>query len=178
MGTTEKRLRAVYFSPFALRRIGHPATANGIWERAEIGAHYDDCLVGKTLMWESEEIRKPTDYSGLIIGLVSIPVYFLVSHFGDANQGLNAFVCFAVALLVIRIYWNFRTKIWFWLVIVVLLFLHIPLILKLELSHQGISRITLLPIGVADLLIYVGVIKLITGALSARGRFSAHSKRG
>jgi hypothetical protein len=112
-------------------------------------------------MWESEEIQKPTDYSGLIIGLILIPVFFLFRHFGNTDEGLNAFVCFAVNLLVIRIYWNLKTYVWFWIVVIVLMLLHIALILKIQWPHEWVPQIALLPIGLADLLIYIGAIKSV-----------------
>ena len=112
-------------------------------------------------MWDSEESQKPTDYSGLIIGIVLIPVFFLFSHFGNTDEGLTAFVCFAVNLLVIRFYWNLRTHTWFWIVVVALLLLHIPLVLKIQWPHEWVPQIALLPIGLADLFIYVGAIKFV-----------------
>jgi hypothetical protein len=111
-------------------------------------------------MNEPEE-EKPTDYSGLIIFVCILPLLLFFTHIGKTDLGLNVGICLGIALLVIRIYWNLRTQIWFWVIIVLLLILHVPLVLKVQWPHVWVPRIALLPIGLADLFIYVGAIKFV-----------------
>jgi lysylphosphatidylglycerol synthetase-like protein (DUF2156 family) len=111
-------------------------------------------------MTESEE-EKPTDYTGVIIGAALLPVLLFFSHMGKTDMGLNVGICLAIALITIRIYWNLRTRFWFWIIIVLLLVLHVPLVLMIQWPHSWVSRIALLPIGLADLLIYVGALKFV-----------------
>jgi hypothetical protein len=111
---------------------------------------------------QKDDAQKPTDWSGTIIGIATAPVFFFFSSIGKDDIGFSASICVGMFLLVIRIYWKrLKTHLWFWVVILVLLTFHIPLILKVQWPHIWISRVALLPIGLADLLIYVGVIKFV-----------------
>lgn len=110
---------------------------------------------------KAPEKQKSTDYSGVIIAVILLPVFIFFRHIGRIDLGLNAFICLGVTLLVIRIYWNLRKLFWFWLVIIVILALHVPLALRIQWPHGWVPGIVLLPIGLADLLIYVGAIKFV-----------------
>jgi hypothetical protein len=110
---------------------------------------------------EEPEEQKPTNYTGVIIGVIALPVYFLFLHFGNPEMGLAAFVCFGAVLLAIGMCWDLRRRVWFWGVIVFVLALHVPLILMVKWPHMTISRISLLPIGLADLLITVGAVRFV-----------------
>jgi hypothetical protein len=94
-----------------------------------------------------------------MIGAILLPVFLLFRHFGKTDMGLNAFICLGIALLVIKIYWKLRTRFWFWTVIVLILALHVPLVLRVQWPHVWVPGIALLPIGLADLFIYVGAVK-------------------
>jgi CDP-diglyceride synthetase len=126
-------------------------------------------------MWESEENQKPTDYTGLIITIILLPVFLLFRHLGKTNEALSACLCLGISLLVVRIYWkNQRTHAWFWIVIVVLLLLHIPLVLEVQRPRGWMPGVALLPLGLADLFIYAGAIKLAQKAFATRPSSEEH----
>jgi ABC-type Co2+ transport system permease subunit len=112
-------------------------------------------------MEESVE-QKPTDYTGIIIAAALLPVLFFFSHIGKTNMGLNVFICLFINLFAIKVYWkSLRKHVWFWCVIVFILALHVPVILRVQWPHEWVPAIALLPIGVVDFLIYVGVISFV-----------------
>jgi hypothetical protein len=112
-------------------------------------------------MKDTEE-HKPTDYSGIIIFVITLPVLFFFRHIGKNDMGLTVGICLGINLLVIRLYWKrLGKRAWFWCVIVLILALHLPLIFKVQWPHEWVPGIALLPMGLADLFIYVGVIWLI-----------------
>ena len=108
----------------------------------------------------SEEER-PTDYTGVIIGAVLLPVLIFFDHIGQIYLGLSVFIWLGMILLAIRIRWNLRKRLWFWATIVVVLLLHVPVVLMIPWPRMTINRITLLPIGVVDLLITLGAVRFV-----------------
>ena len=105
--------------------------------------------------------QKRTDYTSVIIFAITLPVLIFFSHIGKEDMGLNIGICLFVNLLAIKIRWKLRTHIWFWAVIVLVLALHVPVILMVRWPHEWVSKMTLLPIGLADLLITLGAVGLV-----------------
>jgi hypothetical protein len=110
---------------------------------------------------EENAERKPTDYTGVIILAILLPLMLLFSYLGNDNMGKSVAVCVGMILLAIKIRWDLRKHFWFWAVIVSLLALHVPLLFLIQWPHVWLPAIGLLPIGVADCLIIVGVVKFI-----------------
>lgn len=109
-------------------------------------------------MEDSED--KPTNYVGLIILIIALPLFVFFGHIGKENLGYNVGFCLATAIIVVMICWDLRFKVWFWAIIIVLLVLHIPLMMKVRWPEGWVPWVVLFPIGLADCLVYLGVIKL------------------
>jgi hypothetical protein len=105
--------------------------------------------------------QKPTDWSGVIIAAILAPVYIFFIWIGKEDLGLSVFICLGMTVLAIKIRWDLRKCFWFWGVIILILALHVPLILRLRWSGLHVTRISLLPIGVADLAITLGVVGFV-----------------
>jgi hypothetical protein len=110
---------------------------------------------------EEPEEQKSTDYTGVIIGAIALPVYFLFRYFGNPDMGLSAFICVGMIMLAVRLRWALRKCFWFWATIVLVLLLHVPVVLMVPWPHMTVNRITLLPIGFAELLIVLGAIRFV-----------------
>ena len=105
--------------------------------------------------------KKPTNYTGVIIGAVMLPVFLLFRHFGRVDLALPACTYMGMILFAIVLRWKLRTKFWFWAVILVALALHVYLLVNFSWPQFRVTRISLLPIGLADLLIILGMIQLV-----------------
>src|SRR5487761_577288 len=77
--------------------------------------------------YDSPKEKKPTDYTGLIIGAILIPVFLLFAFLGKKDMGLTVCIVLAVTIIAIKLRWNLRKHVWFWLTIAFILMLHIPL---------------------------------------------------
>jgi ABC-type Co2+ transport system permease subunit len=64
-------------------------------------------------------------------------------------------------ILAVGICWDLRRRLWFWCVIALILALHVPLVLLIQWPDRWVSRFTLLPIGIADPLITVGIVRFV-----------------
>jgi hypothetical protein len=107
------------------------------------------------------EEKEPANYTGVIIGVIAIPFYFFFKHLGGPEMGLSAFICIGMILFAIGLRWELRNHFWFWATIVFVLLLHVPVVLLVPWPHMTINRISLLPIGVADLLVVMGAVSFV-----------------
>ena len=126
----------------------------------------------KTQEQEPEE-QKTTDYSGVIIGAITLPVLILFDHLGKFDTGLSVTICLGVNLLAIRLRWELRRRVWFWVAVALAFALEVPLALMIQWREITINRITLLPIGVAALVMTMGAVKLVemlTGRVASQTR--------
>jgi len=78
--------------------------------------------------YESPEPKEPVDYTGLLIGVMVAPVFFLFTLLYSADAGLAACIVLAVILFAIKLHWYLRRHVWFWAIIAIILALHVPLI--------------------------------------------------
>jgi hypothetical protein len=113
---------------------------------------------------ERQTQKKRTDYTGVIIAAILLPVFLVFYFLGMEEMGRSVFVVLGMTMLAIRVRWDLRKRIWFWAVIVVLLLLHVPLLLVFRWPrgfHGWLPAVGTLPIGLADLLIILGAVRLI-----------------
>jgi hypothetical protein len=112
----------------------------------------------------TEQGKNPTDYTGLIIAAILAPVYLVFYLLNKEEMGRSVFIVLGMTMLAIRIRWDLRNRFWFWLVIVFVLALHIPLLFFVrwpEGYHGWLPAIGTLPIGLADVLIILGVVGFV-----------------
>lgn len=112
----------------------------------------------------NEEIKKGTDYTGLIIAAILAPAYLVFYLMGKEEMGRSVFIVLGMTMLAIRVRWDLRNRSWFWAVIVLVLAAHIPLLFLVhwpEGYHGWLPAIGTLPIGLADVLIILGAVHLV-----------------
>lgn len=114
----------------------------------------------KTEEQEPEE-QEGGKYIGLIIFLLILPVLLFFTHIGKTDLGLTVGICLGMNVLAVGICWDLRRRLWFWGVVGFVLALHVPLFLVIQWPERWVSRIALLPIGIADLLVTVGVVRFV-----------------
>ena len=104
-----------------------------------------------------------TDYTYVYLFCLAIllPVFFFFRHIGKEDLGLNIGLCLGIFVIAIRIRWDLRAQLWFWGVIVFVLALHVPLFLLIKWPDAWVPGITLLPIGVADVVIILGIVRFV-----------------
>ena len=98
---------------------------------------------------------------GLLIFLCTLPVLLFFTYIGKTDLGLSVGMCLGMNTLAVGICWDLRRHLWFWVVVGVVLVLHMPLILLIQWPHEWVPRIALLPIGLADMLITIGVVRFV-----------------
>jgi hypothetical protein len=111
---------------------------------------------------EDLEDQNPPDSSFVIAALaIMLLTFLLFRHFGRVDLALPASICLGMAVCLIRIRWDLRKRFWFWATILLVLLLHVPVILLVRFPRMTVNRVTLLPIGFADLLIVWGAVRFV-----------------
>jgi cell division protein FtsW (lipid II flippase) len=108
--------------------------------------------------------KKPTDYTGVIIGAILLPVYLASYSLGQEEMARSVFVVLGMVMVAIRVRWDLRRRFWFWAVIVFLLLLHVPLLFLVRWPngfHGWLPAYAMLPIGLADVLIILGAVGFV-----------------
>jgi hypothetical protein len=104
---------------------------------------------------------KRTDYTGVIIGAILLPVLLLFIYLGKQDMGRSVCVCLGMIMVAIRIRWDLRRRFWFWGIILLVFVLHLPLFLLVRWPDGWLPATGLLPIGVADCLIILGAVRFV-----------------
>jgi hypothetical protein len=114
---------------------------------------------------ESEEQESEAAESGnsiaYLIVLATLPVMIFFTLIGKTDLGVSAAFCLFMNILAVGMCWDLRRRWWFWAVVVLVLALHVPVILMIKWPHWWVSRFALLPIGLADMLVTVGVVRFV-----------------
>jgi len=105
--------------------------------------------------------REQEQYLGLIFAACTVSVVLLFWAFGAVDIGVSAAVCICANIFAVRQCWDLRGQWWFWCLIVFMLALNVPLVVRFPWPHRWISRVELLPIGLADMLLTVGVVRFV-----------------
>lgn len=123
---------------------------------------------------EEPQEKTETDYSGAIIGAAMLPVVLVFDHFGRFDMGLNVALCLLTNILAIRFRWNLRKHFWFWGVMVLVLAIELALVVRIQWPQHWVPGVSLLPIGVAGVLIAFGAIRLVENIAKADYAGSEH----
>lgn len=99
-------------------------------------------------------------FVGLKICALLIPVFLLFVYLGKADVGLVVVIVVGVMTLAIRLRWNLRRHVWFWLLIVFILALHVPLFLVIRWPQESPTLTYTMPFGLLDFLIISGTLCL------------------
>jgi hypothetical protein len=117
--------------------------------------------------YESPKPKEPVDYTGLKIGALVAPVFFLITFLYNADAGLAACIVVGVILFAIKLRWHLRKHVWFWAIIAVILALHVPLIFMVRWPQgHAPTLFYTMPLGIADFLIISGALRLAENLLS------------
>ena len=97
----------------------------------------------------------------IIAGTMMVSAFLIFGHFGRVDLALPVCICTGAIMCAVIMRWDLRKRSWFWATVVLVFLLHIPLILMVPFPHMTGNRITLLPFGFADYLIFAGAVRFV-----------------
>jgi hypothetical protein len=110
---------------------------------------------------DPREAKTLTDYTGLKIGAILMPMLLLFIYFGKADMGLTLYIVSGVCIGAIKIRWNLRKHIWFWAIIAAIFALHVPLFFIVRWPNGKTPGLLYgLPFALVDFLIISGALRL------------------
>jgi hypothetical protein len=116
---------------------------------------------------DPREAKELTQYTGLKIGAILLPMLLSFIYLGKADMGLAVFIVLGVIAVAIKIRWNLRKHVWFWAIIAVILALHVPLVFMVRWPQGKVPTLFYtLPFGLIDFLIISGALRLAEKLLS------------
>jgi hypothetical protein len=80
----------------------------------------------------------------------SLPAFFIFALAGHPDKGLVAFFSIGIMLLILRICWRLRTKIWFWCIFALILSIHAVAVLYANFGVLKYTFVVCLPVVMAD----------------------------
>jgi len=117
--------------------------------------------------YEAPPKKSSADWSGTIIGVMLLPVFFVFAYLGKAEMGFNLVLVLGLAMIAVKLRWKLRKHVWFWGTIVLILLLHIPLVFIIRWPQSNLPTIAYsLPLGIIDFLLIMGGISLAEKAFS------------
>ncbi len=107
-----------------------------------------------------ESPREVTAKLAYVALLYALPVFILFSILGKWEEGIGAWVCTTIVLMVVQVRWDLRRYFWFWITIGFALFFQAPFVVLVPWNDRNVTWITVLPVGVWDYFLVYGCIKL------------------
>ena len=101
---------------------------------------------------------------GLLVGVISLPVAMIVSHFFDPGRGRAAGIALAMMIGGIWAFWHQRRHAWFWMAVAALTVIHVVLVVVVPWTNKSFPAPALWPVGIADFAAICGFIKLVEKA--------------
>lgn len=110
---------------------------------------------------ESKEgSRELTAKSAYIALLYALPIMLLFCFLGKWETGIGAWICSGIVLLAVRVHWDLRKHVWFWIAVILAFIIQIPIVLLIPWDDRNLTGISLLPVAVLDYGLAYGCIKL------------------
>jgi hypothetical protein len=95
----------------------------------------------------------------VIFGTVILALLFV--YFGRFDLARPSLISFAMLALAIVMRWKLIRNAWFWMTMIFLAALHLPLILFVPWNAKWIPAIVIAPFGIADLYAMLWVISIV-----------------
>lgn len=149
--------------PIWFRTQPHQRSPDSLVRTAILTAPAGERLKGLQPMG-SEEHRQSVDSIttkwAMLAAICASPLFIVFAYFGDPGRGQAAWVSAGVIAIAARFWWEFKGRIWYWLMLAVIVLLHVAVILLIPWSFKQLSYIALLPVGLLDFCVAYSIIRL------------------
>jgi hypothetical protein len=89
------------------------------------------------------------------------PLFFLFNSLGKSGTGRVAWLSAMAVFIAMKVRWELRNYVWFWLTMACIVGAHVPLVMLVPWTSRWIPAVGLLPIVVADLALIFGCLHLV-----------------
>jgi hypothetical protein len=114
----------------------------------------------KVITAEDRKMRLPWwGVLGVILGALVLLILF--DHFGKLTLARPTMTSAAMVIIAIAMRWKLKGHGWFWITMIVLAALHVPLVLLVPWTTRWVPAFVIIPIGMADLYIMLWVVSVV-----------------
>ena len=103
--------------------------------------------------------------------LISFPIALIFAYFGQTARGETAWFCTLMILVAVRLQWDLRHYLWFWIAVAVISAIHVPLIIFFPWTKKDYPGLILMPVGLLDCAVVYGFFKLVEKAMM-KGKYT------
>ena len=93
--------------------------------------------------------------------VLTSPLFFLFNSVGKSGAGRAAWLSAMAILISMKVRWELRKYLWFWLTMACIVAAHIPLVLLVPWTSRWVPAVGLLPIVVADIAAIFGCLHIV-----------------
>ncbi len=125
-------------------------------------------------MFEEAQINQQSDSKvtlpwAIAVILLTFPLLLVFMHFGQAGRGRAAWFSAAALILATRMRWELHAKRWFWLAIIAVLLIHLPLIFLLRWNSAWAPSFLIFPLFLADFFLDLILIHRVEKYMKTKG---------
>jgi hypothetical protein len=124
---------------------------------------YERQLMGENR--HEQSINSVTKKWAFLAAICTSPLFILFNYLGDPGRGQAAWVSAGGIAIAARFLWDLKNRVWYWITLVIIVLLHVPMILLISWPFKQLSYIALLPAGLLDFAIVYGIIRLVERAM-------------
>lgn len=112
----------------------------------------------------NETKNEPAEYYvtrkfGLLAGASVLPLFFLMAYLGDRGRAMAVAMCLGTFICTAKSRWELRRYVWFWMTLLALAILHVPLFLFIRWTAE-VPGMLFAPLWYLDFAVLYGCIKL------------------
>jgi hypothetical protein len=111
--------------------------------------------------YDDTKDKRRADWTGLIITAIVSPVFFLSIYLGKPEMGFTLGLILGAGILAMKFQWQHRRHVWFWVTIIVVLALHVPLLFIVRWPESRVPTLAYsLPFGILDFVLITAALNL------------------
>jgi multisubunit Na+/H+ antiporter MnhG subunit len=114
----------------------------------------------KLVTEEDRKMRLPW-WGVLCVILGALALLILFDHFGKLTLARPTMTSAAMLVIAIAMRWKLKGHGWFWMTMIVLAALHVPLVLLVPWTTRWVPAFLIIPIGMADLYLMLWVLSVV-----------------
>ena len=95
------------------------------------------------------------------VAALTSPLFFLFNFVGESGTGRAAWLSAMAILIAMKLRWELRKYLWFWLTTACIVGAHIPLVLLVPWTSRWIPAVGIVPIVFADIAVILGILHLV-----------------
>jgi hypothetical protein len=108
----------------------------------------------------AKKMRLP--WWGVLLGIIGSTLSaWLFEHFGRLDIALPTLISIGTLGFAVAIKWKLKRRVWFWITIIIIVALHVPLILFVPWTIKWVPAPLIVPFCIADLILMLMIISVI-----------------